>query len=346
MRKLHTVACLLAVSVLTLTGIADSLAQNPDPTAAAKFGWGFRNFKDTEYSWDLFSHTFFGVPLDPDGIWLTSTFDKLFYENAYRFALPQSNGNCFGLSLLSILMNKFGGYYGYCAPPIAWKGDVGGYPNTGNGPTDTALHRIINIMHGRQLALAAVESYIDQGMGGKSQFCNNGVQLIEQTLAKEGPCIVSITKGLNPKGGGHALVAYGVTYSGSSAKIWVVDSYRLWAVGTAEDSGWYAGDNNYIDCDLSNGKWSFAMAQGDVWPVGGSGHLIAIPASLVGPPGRVPSSLGLSLGELLSKLMLFDGAGQSGEEGFLMHKTLPPEVGGTAGSRGPFPPTSPNQGDR
>jgi len=313
MRSIRTAVCLVAVGLMSLAGPGDSYAQNPDPTAASKFGWGFRNFADTEYSWDLFCHSFFGVPLDPNYIWLTSTFDKLFYENAYRFALPKSNGNCFGLSLMSIMMNKFGGYYGYCAPPIAWKGGVDNYGFSSWGPSDTALHRIINIMHGRQLSLAAIESYIDQGMGGHSQNCVYGVQLIEQTLAKEGPCIASITDTTDPTAGGHALVAYGVTHNGNNARIWVVDPNRLWAVGTNVDSGWYAGDSNHIDCDLAHGTWSFTMAGGDLWPHGGKGHLIAIPASLVGPPGRVPSSLGFSVGELLSKLWLFDGTGQPDE---------------------------------
>jgi hypothetical protein len=309
MKKLRIDACMAAVTILVLAGSVDSRGQNPDPTAASKYGWGFRNFKDTEYSWDLFSHSFFGVPIDPNLNWLTATFDKAFYEAAYRFKLPESNGNCFGLSLMSIMMNKFGGYYGYCSPPIAWKGGVDHYGGSGSGPSDSVLHRIINIMHGRQLSLAAIESYIDQGMGGHSQNCVFGVKLIEQTLAKEGPCIASITESNIPTGGGHALVAYGVTHSGSTAKIWVVDPNRLWAVGTNVDSGWYAGDSNHIDCDLSTGEWSFMMAGWDLWPHGGKGHLIAIPASLVGPPGRVPSSLGLSLGELLSKLWLFDVTG-------------------------------------
>ena len=308
MRRLRTAAWVLAV--LIVTGYESSFAQNPDRTAAAKYGWGFRNFADKEFSWDLFSHSFFGVPLDPNSTWLTATFDRAFYEAAYRFKLPQANGNCFGISLMSIMMNRFGGYYGYCAPPIAWKGDTTKYwGGNATGPVDTALHRIINIMHGRQFSLAAVESYIDQAMSGHSLNCNNGVTLAEQTIGKEGPCVVSITETPSPTGGGHALVAYGVTRdtNTNTARIWVVDPNRLWAVPTNVDSGWYAGDSNHIDCDLASGKWSFTMAPHDPWPHGGSGHLIIVPSSLVGLPGRVPSSLGLALGELLSKLFLFDG---------------------------------------
>jgi hypothetical protein len=45
------------------------------------------------------------------------------------------------------------------------------------------------------------------------------------------------------------------------------------------------------------------MRSGEVWPSSG-GHLIIIPISLIGTPGRVPSSLGLSVSELLSKFYL------------------------------------------
>ena len=303
-------AFVVLTGALLVTAGGISRAQNPDRTAAAKYGWGFRNFADKEFSWDLFSHSFFGVPLDPNITWLTATFDRAYYEAAYRFKLPQANGNCFGLSLMSIMMNRFGGYYGYCAPPIAWKGDTSGYWSGGaTGPADTALHRVINIMHGRQLSLAAVETYLDQAMGGHSLNCNYGVTLAEQTIGKEGPFVVAITEGVSPFGGGHALVAYGVTRDNNThtARIWVVDSNRLWAVPTNVDSGWYAGDSNHIDCNLSSGTWSFMMAGGDLWPHGGAGHLIVVPSSLVGTPGRTPSSLGLAMGELLSKLFLFDG---------------------------------------
>ena len=230
-------------------------------------------------------------------------------------------GNCFGISLMSLMMNKFGGYYGYCAPTSAYRGD-------NSGPFDPALHRVINIMHGRQLSVAALETYLDQVQGGHSQDCNNGYHLAIQTIAREGPCLVSITAAANPAdgSGGHTLIAYGTSESPPGhGQIWVVDPNRLWAVQDAADRDWYTGDSNHIDCNLGTGKWRFRMAgESTDWPTG-AGNLIIIPMSLVGPPGRVPSSLGLSMGDLLSKLFLSDRVGESPGDEMIRHRRVPPE---------------------
>jgi len=216
---------------------------------------------------------------------------------------------------MSLMVNKFGGYNGYCAPTSAYRGDTNW---TGaKGPNDLMLHRAINVMHGRQLSLASIQTYLDQAMNGHSQNCNNAVELARQAIGKEGPCIVSITPTVNPaSGGGHALIAYGVSDDGAGhARIWVVDPNRLWAVDTWRDRGWYQGDSNYIACDLGSGDWHFMMTDGPLWPTDPDGHLIIIPVSLIGPPGRVPSSLGLAVSDLLSRLFLTDqGVGDNADE--------------------------------
>lgn len=319
MRNQRQVIHRMISGLLLIVATGACHAQNPDPGAAARYGWGFRNFADTVFSWDVYSHSFFGVPLDSDGVWLSATFDKLFYEQAFRKTLPNPHddgvgiGNCYGISLLSLMVNKFGGYYGFCGPTSAYQGDTTWAG--GRGPDDPALRRLVNIMHGRQLSLASIETYLDQSMNGHSQNCANAVQLARQAIAKEGPCIISITKTTNPvSGGGHSLIAYGVSDDGAGhAKIWVVDPNRLWAVPSSRDRGWYQGDSNYVQCDLG-GDWHFTMADGEVWPTGTHGHLIIIPLSLIGPPGRVPSSLGLAVTALLNKFYL-SGEGTVTEQG-------------------------------
>ena len=311
MGRLRWAACLIALAY----GLTSDpcVAQNPDPGAPARYGWGFRNFADTAFTWDIYSHSFFGVPLDSNLAWLTSSFDKLYFELLFHRLLPNPDnnggiGNCYGVSLLSLMINRFGGYYGYCAPTSSYTGDT----NWANavGPDDAALHRIINIMHGRQVSLGSIENYLDQIMSGHSLNCNYGFTLAGQTIGKEGPCLVAITPNPVPgQGGGHAMIAYGVTDDGAGhGKIWIVDPNRLWAVQSPRDRGWYQLDSNYISCDLGSGKWSFMMSDPALWPTGGSGHLVIIPISLVGPPGRVPSSLGFAVGDLLSKLILTDRA--------------------------------------
>lgn len=327
--RMRGVLVLLPV-LMALPGVI-ALAQNPDPTAPAKYGFGFRNFVDSMYTWDIYCHSFFGVPIDPSQTWGTATFDRLFYELAFKTKLPDpagnhtGAGNCFGISLTSLMMNKFGGYYGYCSPTSAYRGDTN-QTNT-RGPDDHALRRVINIMHGRQLSLAAVETYLDQFLTEPSTDSRKGFSRAQETIAKEGPCLVSITAEANPidGSGGHTLIGYGATGTVTQGKIWVVDPNRLWAVNTPLDRGWYQGDSNYINCNLTNGDWNFRMAGDTVdWPLG-HGNLIILPLSLVGPPGRVPSSLGFAVGELLAKLFFSDGSGETPGEDILRHKHLTPE---------------------
>jgi hypothetical protein len=285
------------------------IAQLTSEQAAQQYGWGFRNFTDRSFSWDIYRNSFFGVPADSNLAWATATFDKLFYELAFRTKLPDPGGtgdgagNCFGLSLLSLMMNKFGGYYGFCAPPGFYRGDTSFYNAT--GPNDSSLHRVVNIMHGRQLSLGVLESYFDQSEGGKSQNAGVAVQVGLQIIGKEGPCVVSITKKTNPAdgSGGHSLICYSITNpSPGHYQVWVVDPNRIWVVPTSRDRGWYTSHSNYIDCNGSN--WSFLMAgETTPWP-DGPGNLIFLPLSMAGPPGRVPSSLGMAIGQLLGKLFL------------------------------------------
>lgn len=302
--------CLVIISIIFAAQIK---AQHPAET----YGWGFDNFGDTVFTWDIYSHTFFGVPEDENSSWLTATFDKLFFEQAFETTLPQdAGGNCFGLSLLSIMMNKYGGYYGFCAPPNYYGSDV-----DGNGaPLNALLKRAINIMHGRQLSLACILSYIDQAAGGHSQTATYGVNIAKQTIAKEGPCLVNITKELLPAEGGHSMIGYEVTDEGPGKyKIWVVDPNRIWADTSAVNRGWYMGDSNFINIDGNN--WTFRMAgRLSDWPTNdpddvpggslGEGHLTILPISVAGPPGRTPSSMGLSVLTILSKIIIW-GATQN-----------------------------------
>jgi len=327
MNRLRAYARMLLYGSLLIAGRGFAPAQNPDPTAPARYGFAFQNFSDSFFTWDIYCHSYFGVPLDSTLTWATATFDRAFYELAFKSMLPNgggssngnSSGNCFGISIMSIMMNKFGGYYGYCIPTSA-------YPGDNSGPYDQKLHRAINIMHGHELSAAVLETYLDQAQSGHSQNCNYGFQLAQQTIGKEGPCLVSITNQQNPAdgSGGHTLIAYGVSENPHGhGQIWVVDPNRLWA-DTSYGRHWYMGDSNHIDCDLGSGKWSYIMAVNTPWPTG-SGNLIIVPASLAGPPGRVPSSVGLSMADLLNKLLLSDAAHESYDDEIILHVHAIPE---------------------
>ncbi|MGA9119160.1 MAG: hypothetical protein WB699_07310 [Bacteroidota bacterium] len=296
-------------------------ADDPEP---ALYGWGFQNFSTKKFSWDIYCHSFFGVPSDSNTAWMSSGFDLAFYDNVFKEKLPDPGGtgngagNCFGLSILSLMMNKFGGYLGFCGPPVR----QGSAVNSDGSPANAALTRAINIMHGHQLSVACINEYIQQslpdlGVQPRAQKAHYGVALAKQTIDKEGPCLVSITKTWSPLSGGHTLIAYKVTGSPGNERIWVVDPNRLWADTASDQRGWYKAKSNYIQISGSGGDtWQYRMAgKNSDWPTDGddtmsgqplgTGNLIIIPASVAGPTGRTPSSLGLSAIGIIAKIYLW-----------------------------------------
>ncbi|MBX7217602.1 MAG: hypothetical protein K1X90_11590 [Candidatus Kapabacteria bacterium] len=311
------IARLLSCSA-ALLAIASAMASAQHP--AERYGWGFENYTTPMFGWHIYARSYYGIPPDSNDSWLSATFDKLFYEAAFKTTLPDPSGtgngagNCYGMSCLSLMMNKYGGYLGYCAPPIKYVGS-----GSGSGPSDPDLNTAINIMHGHQLSLACIQQYIEQAHSGHSQDASYGVTLSRQTIGREGPYLVCVTKGWNPQAGGHTMIAYDVTGSAGNYKIWVVDPNRIWADTSANHRGWYTSGSNFIQCTGSN--WSFLMAgKMSAWPTDGDdgvagsplgeGHLVVLPLSVAGPTGRSPSSMGLSLPTLLLKIFIW-GKGES-----------------------------------
>lgn len=287
--------------------------------AAERYGWGFENYTTPMFGWHIYARSYYGIPPDSNGSWLSATFDKLFYEAAFKTTLPDPGGtgngagNCYGMSCLSLMMDKYGGYLGYCAPPIKYVGS-----GSGPGPSDPDLNTAINIMHGHQLSLACIQEYIEQAHSGHSQDASYGVTLSRETIGREGPYLVCVTKGWNPQEGGHTMIAYDVTGSPGNEKIWVVDPNRIWADTSANHRGWYTSQSNFIQRSGSN--WSFLMAgKMSPWPTDGDdgvagsplgeGHLVVLPLSVAGPTGRTPSSMGLSLPTLLLKVFIWGKGG-------------------------------------
>jgi hypothetical protein len=312
-----------AMFLLVACAMCQAALAGDDPEPA-QYGWGFQNFTTKEFGWDIYCHCFFGVPSDSGTAWMSSGFDLLFYDQVFKTKLPDPGGtgngagNCFGLSLLSLMMNKYGGYLGFCAPPVR----QGSAVNSDGSPANPALTRAINIMHGHQLSLACVNEYIQQslpdlGVQPRAQKAHYGVALAKQAIDKEGPCLVSITKTWSPLSGGHTMIAYKVTGSPGNERIWVVDPNRIWADTAADERGWYQSKSNYIQISGPGGDtWQYRMAgkQSD-WPTDGddtmtgqplgTGNLIILPVSVAGPTGRTPSSLGLSVLGVLSKIYLW-----------------------------------------
>jgi hypothetical protein len=258
---------------------------------AKEYGFGFNNFSDPELGWDIYRNSFYGIPESP----ASAAFDAIFYEAAFKSAISKS-GNCYGISLLALLMVRDGGEMGYCAPPYQYSGDM----NSGAGPTDPKLRRVINVLHGHQLSLASIMEMLDQIGGSHSHDGSVVIKRCETLIAKEGPCIVSVTKSFNPSDGGHSMIAYAATGN----KIMLVDPNRIWANTNDAHRHWYEADSNYIEC--GSGYWKFdmkSMLPAPLWPTG-AGHLTVYPLSVAAPTGRVPSSLGLNAAELLAKIFI------------------------------------------
>ncbi|HYM20488.1 MAG TPA: hypothetical protein VEW28_05725 [Candidatus Kapabacteria bacterium] len=284
----------LSILAITMAAQRPLLAQD----GPEKYGWSFRNFPTATFYWDIYRNSMFGIPQDSSG--LTAPFDLLFYSDCFKDKLAggSGGGNCFGLSLMSLIMNKDGGQLGYCCPTNFYGG------TSGVGPSDPKLTRAINIMHGHQVTLACIQTFFDQFLNGHSQDATYVTPLAQQALDKEGFFVVSVTKSLLPGDGGHSLVAYKMTnLGGSHYKIWVVDPNRIWADSTTPDNrDFYVSNKNFIDCNGSSWKYDMGGSLG-IWPTG-SGNLTVLPVSIAAPTGRVPSSLGLAVGELLNKIFI------------------------------------------
>ena len=312
---------LLAAFLLLVPGGGTASAQDHP---AETYGWGFPNFGTPSFGWDIYRNAYYGIPVDSNTSWFTAPFDKLFYDLAFETTLADPSGtgggagNCFGLSILSMMINKFGGYKGFCAPTIQYT-DVDG----GGTPTTPGLLRAINIMHGHQLSLLFLQSVIEQANGGHALDAAYGVTRATQALGREGPFLLSVTKSLLPTDGGHAIIGYDVVNEGGgNYKIMVVDPNRIWADTSANHRGWYESNSNFVQ--VNGHDWSFMMAgklvawptegRDDTIPGGtpGSGNLTVFPLSIAGPTSRTPSSLGLGVTSLISQVFIMNRDGALG----------------------------------
>jgi hypothetical protein len=292
MRRGLTIFCL---AVLSVPAAAQPYAQSN--------GWQFDNFKDAVYPWDIYRDTFIGIPPTEDP-W-SSAFDVLFYDQVYKDKLS-SNGNCFGLSLQSLLMLKKGGHLGYCLPIDQYSGDIFGAGSGGAklGPTDPMLKRAINIMHGHQVNLPTLQLILDVISQHKNRDGSFAYTAFQNARMQNDPTLISITKTLNPDDGGHTMVAYDAQdLGGGNKRIFVYDPNRTWA--DPADRTWYTGNQNFVQ--ITGTAWSFTMQSGATWAgdPGSGGNILIIPISVTGPHSRSPASLGDQIiGMILNSLLV------------------------------------------
>jgi hypothetical protein len=277
---------------------------------AEENGWQFSNVKDASLAWDIYRDTFIGIPPDRDPF--SSAFDVLFFDQVYETQLAK-DGNCYGMSLLSVMMLAKGGHLGHCLPVSQYSGAVTGDTNASDeGPDDTTLKRAINIMHGHQVNVPTLQLLLDVFAQGKSRDGAFAYQAWQQARMQNDLALVSITKTLNPADGGHTMVAYDAQDMGDGTqRIYVYDPNRTWAADNQNQRGWYSSGQNYIQ--IAGSAWSFAKSPDTTWsgdPASG-GNIVITPASVTGPHARSPASLGDQIiGQVLNELILTGSSAQ------------------------------------
>ena len=105
---------------------------------AEAYSFGFHNFDTSDLlpwsaspSWSLFRDTYLAIPPEPDP--LKNLFEYEFYELLFKEKIGKS-GNCYGISLLSVLLNKKGAHLSVCGLPSKHSGDLVGHYVDKNGP--------------------------------------------------------------------------------------------------------------------------------------------------------------------------------------------------------------------
>lgn len=296
MRSAGQVLLVASLSVMMCAG----LARGDD--FVEQYGWRFTNFKDATLPWDVYRDTYIGIPPT-----LSSGFDVLFYDNVYKTELAKS-GNCYGLALLSLMIMKYGGHLGYCAPISQYTGDIV-FDLDSTGPADPGLKRAINIMQGHQANLPTLQFFLDLIPNNKHLDAEYAYQSFQFYKLKNDPTIVSISKSPNPLDGSHTIIAYdSEDLGGGNRRLYVYDSYRTWADPGPHGRQWYTSGLNFIT--ISGSSWSYETAHSGTWPTdpGSGGNIVITPISITGPHSRSPASLGDQIiGKILSAVFISGG---------------------------------------
>jgi hypothetical protein len=222
----------------------------------------------------------------------------LFYDQVFKTSAK--GGNCFGVALLNLMIQKNGGYLGYCAPVTQYSG---GTTSPGSGPTDQMLRRAINVMHAHQVNLPTVQFVLNIFAQHMERDGAYAFDQFNYWQSRGDLTVVNIYPGVFPDSGGHTLFAYrAADLGGGNKKIFVLDPDRTW--GNSNDQDWYNRESNFIQ--ITNHAWSFDKG-GSTWSgdLGSGGSIFIIPVSVTGPLSRSPASLGDTvIGKILNEIFL------------------------------------------
>jgi len=251
-------------------------------------GWAFDNWDQNTVDWDIFQRAFIGVSHD-------DPLDSTFYHDIY--SSYATDGQCFGMSLLSVTILKEGGHLGFCKPIFIYPGD--------EGPSDSLLRNAIRVMHAHQFGHAMVNWLIEKMATEEYKDAKAAYEDVDYYLRMNNPPLISIIKSF---GEAHTMVPYQCEETGSDEwRIYVYDPNRPYRAC----STYYDSAKNYIEVKPVGSEWSFEMAGGGTWS-GSLGSLDAdgiftIPSSLVIPPGRNPLEPGALIQDIQSLIFSSDG---------------------------------------
>ena len=237
-KKLWIFSCIVLIGTLGFS----QYQPNPD-------SWNFYNFDMTEDEaelWDLFSKAFLGVA---QTMATASAEDLIFFDKVIR---PYGgHGNCFGMSLLSLICYREGGHLGACSPVYKYEGDLSA---SESGPDLDIIRESIGIMHLRQLSQPMISKLIDlfndenwndpeYAYGKIGHLLSSG----DLPLLSFMPSSIAAIEAMGAGAEAHTVVPYKCEDTGDYYRIHVYDPnfpYRT-------ETGFYTGTTkkNYIDID-------------------------------------------------------------------------------------------------
>jgi hypothetical protein len=281
-------------------------------------GWRFENWGESgsncvgscELSWDLFRKAYLGI--NPTQNCVEAPLDCAFYE---IFKNCAQQGNCGGMSLLSLALFKYGGYMGFCSPAIFYTGTA--------VPDRDDLHQAINILQARQFSAAGIENLIDTVDANE---VNNAVVAFNK--ARDGiasgdyPVLSIANSALGDVA--HTVIPYRTwepTNGGYPKFMYLWDS----VVSSEYDPDHYQSNNNALIIN-SPTDWKYVQSTARTYSgSGGSGAwCFAVPMSVVLPKSRQPLALDMVFDALMTIFVSGTGAAASqvsDDEGHQLYKT-------------------------
>jgi hypothetical protein len=274
-------------------------------------GWSFQNWGEAgdycidscKFSWDLYRKTYLAI--NPTHDCFEGPLDCAFYE---IFKTCAEQGNCGGMSLLSLAVFKYGGYMGFCSPASFYTGTK--IPGDWHCTAREDLHRAINIMQARQFSAHGIENFLDVVDAGN---LNNAVQAFEKArelLASGDYPLLSIAKSTFGEDA-HTVIPFHVDetpagYPAGTRVMHIWDSNHPYMQDPTHYQGSGPGTPFHM---VINTPTDWAYTSGSrLYPDGADGWCFIIPMSKILGKARQPMALDMVFDALMTAFVTGPGA--------------------------------------